>query len=265
MPPKDGDKYPFLTRKMLAFQEGVAFSLQIKSTSSFATTLTIRGMTKEGIFTFKHILVGTGVYVTEIFRIPDIPISVSVIDELAVFGQAQNYVEVNLLANNGQLASLCSGNVYQQHSITYPSSNSTDKYPTQGFLDAKTSNNPAAGVEHNYAIPGSYRGKIIGIAFDFITNATVANRRVHIRFETAAGEQWLDVESGVDQAASLTRSYWVNAHPAKGTVAVGEHLYIPIPLNVIVGSGDSIRTYTDNLQAGDDYGPMTIYYERWPG
>lgn len=254
---------PFLTRDMLAFQEGTAFTLQITAQSLTGVPITIRGITKEGSFTLKHTPSVDGSLTVETFRVPDIPILLSVIDALRAYKQNDCYVEISLLANGQQIASLCSGYVYNQHSISYPNTNNIDIRPTQGRLLDRFHADPAAGAEINYPMTFKTRVKPIGLTFTLTTSAAAANRRVHVRFLDVGDYPYADMVSDIDQTAGTTKTYWVNQNPAMPVRQVGNNIYIPMILGAMLEQQCSIVTVTDNLQAGDQFADPMIFGEEW--
>lgn len=261
----DGDKgLPFPTRKMFSFQEGKTFGLRIKSQANIASTIYIRGMTKEGIFTYKHVTTNDGIVQTDNFRIPDVPIFVSVIDELGAYTQAKLYVELSLTINNDQLFALCAGWVYYQKSISYPAVSNPDKRPGQGQFRLYTNAQPAAHTEHQWVVPDGQTCRIIGVQVNLVTDANVANRRVHLQC-TSGGDYVFDLTTAIDQTASLTRKYWASAAPYGPGAVVNTSIYVPLPANVILMGSNTIETLCDNFQAGDRYSSMKIYVEQLIG
>ena len=118
---------PFLVRKMLTFEHNAVFSLRIVSQGNAARRIHIRGITKEGPFVFAHTTDAGGFFATEDFRIPDVPIMVSVVDQSTAFKQGECYVTLSLMVNGNVLYDLCSGLVYNNKGVSYPASNNPDQ------------------------------------------------------------------------------------------------------------------------------------------
>lgn len=248
---------PFLNRKMLAFEQGSAFALRISSQTVASGSLTIRGMTREGIFTYTHTLTSTGLIVTETFPLPDFPIMVSVVDESGAIAEGDCYATLSLLANGDKLHELAAGYVYQSKSISYPASIAQPHRPDCSHLQAIDSANPAAGAELSITVPDGVQWELLGIVFSLVTDATVANRRVHVNIG-GVGNFQLNCFGNTDQAASLTRQY--NCSPV-GVIPDeidDNDIIIPIPAGIFLDQGMKIITQTTNFQAGDNFGAMTV-------
>ena len=254
--------YPFVTRDMLSFQHGVAFSLRVSTQATVATTLTIRGLTREGVFTVRVATTSDGVLNIENFRIPDIPISVVVIDSSTSNLQGRVYAVVNLVANGDILQELCAGYVYGPKGISYPAGSSQDMRPNGGFIDLKTSANPAAGAEITYSIAAGRSQLIKAIDFSITTDANVANRRVHIVFSMFS-TRICEVFSDVDQAAGTTRVYSVMAMGDIPDRIDDNDIIIPMPANILLTGAATITTETTNIQVGDNISAANVLVEEW--
>lgn len=253
---------PFLTRKQLTYQEGVTFALKIQSMSNAIVTLTIRVITKEGMSVFKHITTATGSVATNTFRISDIPILVSITDETGAFTQGGCYATLSLMQGSDKLYEMCSGFVYKLKSLSYPSNNGQDQVPGTGRLLTYTGTDPAAGAEIQEAVPTGRLWKLRSIYFKLVTDANVANRRVHIQ-ATYAGDTFLDVYTNIDQAAGTTKYYYFS-NANVGTIAENANKILGgLPDNIWVSSDDVIVTSTLNKQAGDNFGAPILQVEEF--
>lgn len=262
MDPKDNLSTPFPTRKMLSFEHGLVFSIQIRTQASVADVLTIRGMTREGVFTFRHTTVADGAVQTATFRIPDIPIMVSVVDEGGIFNQGDVFATLTLTAENGRLFELCSGLVYTEKSISYPATNSIDPMPGRGRIKVITGTDRAAGNEIVESVPAGRIWRPMGINFTLVAAAAAASRRVHIRFND--GGSWdLDCFSSIDQIISETKSYSGMPIGAVPDETDADKIIIPIPDNLYLPEAFRIMTRTSNLNAGDNFGAPTMLVEEF--
>ncbi len=253
---------PFLVRDMLRFENSVSFSLQVRSQASVAGALTIRGMTREGTFTFKHTTVSTGAYSTDTFQIPDVPIYISVIDDGSIFKQGEVVVTLNFLGNKDILFNLANGFVYSNKPLSYPIPSQTDLIPGRGRFKTIVSDDPAAGDEISWTVPNGRVWRIIACSFQLVTAATVANRRVHLRLQTNAG---LDISTfpDTDQVASLTRNYSFAQFGGSLDGFDGTKLLAPMPAEVYLETDDFLGTNTQSLQAGDNFGIGLLLVEEF--
>jgi hypothetical protein len=67
-----------------------------------------------------------------------------------------------------------------------------------GQIEIITVANPAAGVDFSYTIPAGYTFELLGVAFQLVTSATVANRACHL-IVTDSGD--VEVASSTQQTA----------------------------------------------------------------
>lgn len=248
---------PFLNRKMLAFEQGSAFALRISSQSISAGSLTIRGMTRAGIFTYTHQTNTTGLIQTELFALPDLPIMVSVVDETGSISEGDCYVTLSLLANGDKLHELAAGYVYQSKSISFPASIAQPHRIDCAHLLNVAANDPAAGGELTITVPNGTQWEVLGLNFDLQTSATVANRRVHVILG-ASGTLYLNCFGNQNQAASLTRHYTCTPIGVIPTETDDDDIIIPMPPGIFLDQGMKITTQTTNRQAGDQFSGMTM-------
>jgi hypothetical protein len=260
MEEKDLLALPFITRDMLAFKTNASFSIQIRSVAQNDGTITLRGMTKEGQFIYKHMTGASGVEQIENFRIPDLPIFFTIDDEDLVYSKGELYVIVSLILNGSKVAQLGAGYVYDKFGLAWPKSQRDTAGIMTGYMANTTSADPAAGAEISYTLPGINERRIQSIRFTLVTSAGVANRRVHVVF-TQGGVKVLEVISPIDQVASTTKLYTVIAGEI-GTVTNDDNdIIMQIPNNLCVPVNMVISTETTNLQAGDNFSTMVLWAE----
>ncbi len=261
----DNDKgLPFVSRKMLSFENGVQFKLRlsVEAVDLTANELEIRGMTKEGMFIHRYITNNTGILSSGDFAIPDVPIFVSVIDRNGAFQQGQCTVTLQLMANGIPFYELCSGQVYRQKSISYPATNQNDLMPNRGFFPRERGANPAAGAECIFTV-GTGRVKIVQCLYlTLTTSAAVANRRVHVIFRSE-GDIIFQTFSDIDQTASTTKKYVVSAMHGLPDREDDNVILITIPENIVLTGDETIETLTTNLQAGDNWGVPIMLSEEF--
>lgn len=121
--------------------------------------------------------------------------------------------------------------------------------------------NPAAGSEISVPVPTNARWLFHAGVVQFVTSVVVANRRTHLIIDDGATVLFRSIAGDV-QAASLTHNYNIGNHGFTAAVADGEQR-IPIPDNLLLFQGWRIRTETDNIDAGDDYGRPAFFIEEW--
>ena len=251
-----GNKFPplpFLTRKMLNFEEGNGIQIEIRSQSRSGGSVTIRGMTREGLFIFVHQMATAGALTVETFGIPDIPIMLTVVDRTGSKDQGNTYIVINLLIDGEVIQELTAGLVQRDKGITYPNAPTPNQRPNGGDISSFAIGNPAAGAEFAFVSPTNQAYRLMWVRFRLITDATVANRRVHLVLGDSAGISF-DAIAGAVQTASQNIFYTAAAFPSMPIASDDNDILIPIPGNLIFTGESEINTKTTNLQAGDNFG-----------
>lgn len=252
----------FLTREMLAFEHGMTIGLRITTQADSAEILTIKGMTREGPFTLKHQTVGTGARITEDFKLPDIPIFVSVFDLSAFFVQGACYASLALTINEDIIHPLGSGLVYIQHPLTWPPTLSQDWRAGGGELRSISSADPAAGAELSLVVDTNFTWRVLGVSFTLVTDATGGDRFPHLIFANTAGLE-LHFFPNLSQDPSLTKLYTFSAIGALLSGQNNNVFIISIPQNLPLDHAFTIKTETAGFQAGDNYSKMEVWVEQF--
>ena len=248
---------------MLAFEEGVTFALKITARGSTIQVLIIRGITKEGIFTFKHIPDIDTSDESRTFRIPDMPIFVSVADETGNLIQGSVFVSLNLLANGQNIYNFFSGFLYDQKQLSWPPVNSAEQVPGGGLIGFSIGADPAAGAEATITVPTNEIWHIKSFIVTLVADATVANRRVGIRI-TNQGSIIYEKQTDYPLVASLSRKFCFANHEESATGTSAPTIAVGIPPNLYLRPGTIIATATAFIQAGDNFGAPVILYEKYP-
>lgn len=262
MQPKDGEKYPFLTRKMLAFEQGTTFGLNITSRSNLGAVIAIRGLTKEGPFNLEILYNSAGAVQTNNLRIPDIPIMISVVDKDGTLLQGMCFVELSLTINNTKSYALCSGWIYKNKSISYPQTESMDTIPGRGFFSLyQTTANPAAGANWDETLGQGIQYRILGFRAKLTTGADVANRRVMF-YTTNGGLEQNDMFSLVDQPANTAYTYYASIQPAQ-TQVLGNRIIMSVPNELWLKGGHHFKSLVANLYPGDQWSDLEFLMEEF--
>lgn len=123
--------------------------------------------------------------------------------------------------------------------------------------------NPAAGAEHLFTVPGDYMLRLLAVRLQLTTDITVANRAPSILLDDG-NSVFYEHETPVTQGASETRSYTWAAGLGYASAGIIENaIVIGIPELVLL-PGWRIRTATAGLVPGDDYAASAALVERIP-
>jgi len=130
-----------------------------------------------------------------------------------------------------------------------------------GALRSIAGADPAAGVEISETVPTGARWKLWGFTFTLVTDATVANRIVDLVLDDGANIYYR-AQVPTAQVASQTVIY--SAAPqgvAQGVTNLRGLLPLPIPC--LLFQGHRIRTVTQGIVAGDNFGAPRYLVEEW--
>jgi hypothetical protein len=253
---------PYLLRDMLRFESGVAFGLRLQVRAITAGTLTIRGATREGMFTYKQILLGNSTLETYNFRLPDIPVIVSVLDETLNQQQGTCFASLSLTANGENIYRLATGFVYEAKGISYPQTANEDFGTTYGQVVTVQTTNPAAGAELSITVPDGQTWQVLAIRFQLVAAAAAASRRVHILYSISDGDSY-EFYSNTDQIINETKNYNCMHFGSIQDETDSNEIQINLPNDIYLRAQDTIGTRTINLQAGDNFGIASILIKRY--
>lgn len=262
MPPEDIKLFPFLTREMLRFGSESELTLQVRSRSTGANDVSIRGLTREGIFGFNHTTLGVGGTFIQSFRIPDIPISLIVLSDSTTIEQGEIFVEITLEVNGDPVVILASGYIYGIHSIGWPTPGAIDSRPGGGFVSIIESADPALGAELTDIVNGNELWRIISVRFNLDTDANAGTRTPHLVITDGTNTLFdIIASTGAGPATAFDFSWVTAGEPSDPTD--NDDIVTGLPPNILLPNPFTITTETTNLLAGDNYTVMRMLVERW--
>ena len=157
---------------------------------------------------------------------------------------------------------LFQGHLTTRRALTWP--NGPMEAPTDGagFLDVISSADPAAGAEVNVVLSTTTICEIISASAQLVTDATAATRTVSWATDDGTNIYGQYVEPA-GQIASLTcqHSFGQGCGPASLANVV---FHTAAPVGLRVPAFHRLRTITNGLQAGDNWGVCRILVKRWP-
>lgn len=263
MPEDQFSSLPFLTRDMLKFGTIAKIEMVVTAWSNIATRIKIAGFTREGQFSYKMDLAAVAAPATQTFSLTDIPTMVGVnYDQFGAINQGDIYASVQLRINEDISYQLCAGYLGPYVGLSYPGALSNNINMVQGHLMYVYSDDPAAGAQISYNIPNYQQWRIIGGCITLVTDATVANRRLHLKIDHGVN-QMLDFFCNYDQTASLTKKYTFAAVAGNLTSQDDNDVIIPIPPNLLLPAGAKFQTTITGGVAGDDLDLLRLWVEQF--
>ncbi len=264
MPPEPKfPSLPFVTRDMLKFEHGTAFDILVEISSSRSVNVQLVGMTREGPFIFDFAHSGDSSFETHTFRIPDIPIMMSVRTTAGLMRKGDTYVKADIRANETVVLHALAGYVTFETAPAWPAVSHESNLPGRMAVDRVLGNDPAAGAQVLDTVPTNEYWIIKAMRLSFTTDANAADRTLHIAFRDDQNNLFFDVASSVVQAASLTRRYIFAPYPSLPIASDDDDIFIPIPGDLPLEGDADILTTVTNFQAGDNIGAITFWREKY--
>lgn len=178
---------PFVTRKMLVFDEQSMFQLEILTMADTETIVEIQGMTKEGIFRYNFTTQANSQVLTTNLGIPDAPVWLTMKYYFDNAGANDVYAMVYLKINGIKTSLLCQGNLGHIFGISWP--NQVQTAPLQARGKDKTYRHTivGTGVEQTVIVPGGEHWILKGIQATLTTSGDQASRYVMIEIIFKSG------------------------------------------------------------------------------
>lgn len=253
---------PFLERDMLRYGKEAAFELIVKSKSTTGVRLRISGGTRHSLISARHDAATDGTLTTTTHSIDDFPVFLSVEDPSETDVQGETFVSVSLRINKDVSLPLVSGSVYELKPLTYPSNTMRDTIPNRGEIGIVQSADPAVGDDVSLTLDDDEIWLVHWAAIQFVTDSTVTNRRILIRFKpTTSGP--ITIIAGALQGASMTRDHTYAQWGFLQDSAESSDLIQVMPANLWLEPSTVISTAVTGGQAGDDFGPLFIMREKF--
>jgi hypothetical protein len=183
-----------------------------------------------------------------------------------IIGPGSVWVEVQLAQGQGAqgvpYAGLISGYAHTYRALVYPPPRHEIPEAGPGAARDLLSADPAAGAELSFGPTSALRWLVGGARFMLVTDATVITRRVNVQLRDPGGGIVWRVPASVSQGAGFTYGY--NVVPSSYAQIAGiDEITVPVGERPLVRSGWLLETFTNNLQAGDNFGPMRVFAEEW--
>ncbi|HKV99981.1 MAG TPA: hypothetical protein VJN96_09155 [Vicinamibacterales bacterium] len=160
-----------------------------------------------------------------------------------------------------ELATLCADNITASQATSWPNGPLDNSLDGQGALRSVTGTDPAAGAECSDTVPTGARWRLHAWNVNLVTSAAVANRSVGFTIDDGANILF-QTGDGFTQPASLTvRHVFGEGLGNFGNPGVAVNGMLPTFLPLL--GGWRIRTATQAIDAGDNYGAPQMLVEEW--
>lgn len=187
----------------------------------------------------------------------------AVVSGTTAYGSCWARVQVvrGLAASGIVLGTLCAGYVTSVQVIAFPGGRIQNMVEGPGNIRSITGTDPAAGAEMTETVPTGARWKLLALSIRFVTDATVVNRLPVLQYDDGTTIHFAsDPEAA--QVASLDHR-WVTGPAIARLGAAWQTRQWAAPAPVLLAAGSRIRTATDGIQAGDNWGAPQLLVEEW--
>jgi hypothetical protein len=213
-----------------------------------------------------HFAYGAGAPTVQVFTLAEgylISVTVSVVT--AATPDAFVFAELGLIrgrpADRRSVQLLTSGTLSLATPLGWPGGRQDRAGAGRGGLTLLSTADPAAGAEWTLTINANAGARIHSIRFQLVTDATVIDRFPRVEYLSPGTLFWRSHPNAA-QTAGLTRDY----NYALGTdfidAAVANEQQNQLP-DLILPPAAIVRSSTNGLQAGDNYGVAVLWTELW--
>lgn len=214
----------------------------------------------------KHLV--TGQYLQDIFTIPlteGFLLSCLIGQDSGIEDPGNTYATVVITRGGSAISNwahlLTAGYVTSITPLSWPTSPPHHPLEGPGMLRTVASLDPVAGAEISETVPDRAIWRPIAWTATLVTNATAANRRVNLLFDTGV-TVYHRLRAQIDQTASQTTLYSAS-NPGAGNDTPNVFAPLMGTMELRLREGHRIRTLTEALQAGDNWGAALLLVEQW--
>ena len=252
---------PIVTEEVFNFLDATQMTLQVQCWSDAARTVTVRGFTRHGFISHDHVTNSDRSVSTTTFELQDFPLSFQVATTSAPVRRGSLFTRITLQMGGFNVACLAAGYITDDQLPSYPHEGPYKSIEGYGLIRSITGTNPAAGVEISETVPTNARWRLLAMAATYVADATVATRAPMLVFDDGTTE-YMRIVPGVGITASQTIiCTWGDVGDDSSTTGVlGMSV---LPNKIFLPQAHRIRTVTNNLQAGDNWGAPQLLVEEW--
>lgn len=179
--------------------------------------------------------------------------------------RGQCYVRAMVQRSTGtpmvKLHNVLGGYVTDDYSPSFPYGKIEGPLEGPGNLRSITGTDPAAGSEMSESVPTGARWRLHGVQVVMVADANVANRQVVLKIDDGTNLLF-SAGATVNQTASQSNRMYFASYGTEDTSNSSALLNF-IPVTTLLLPGWRIRTITDNLQVGDNFGAPQLAVEEW--
>lgn len=190
--------------------------------------------------------------------------SVNVVAGNPLIGQTYCMVQIirGLSGATRVLGVLLAGYITAQQSVGYPGSPILSSIESGGVIRAISGTAPAPGGEIIETVPTGARWQLLTFYGTLTTSATVANRVPRLQHATGATTIAVFPNLILETASLTWFNQWASGLNVQNLAGLQQTI-APLPNELILLAGQSLRTDTANLQAGDQWLAPQYVVREW--
>ena len=244
---------PLVTRDAFPWGPSLQIDVEVQTLTYVTGDIQVSGMTKEGPFVFQIPSTGSGTMETTYITLSDYPIFFTIHTSDDTIGVTEIWASAFLRVNKTRLFNLANGHVSYQSPLSWPYQPINKEINELSKLSTVDSDSPAAGSEVLMTTDNNVLNRIRSVVVVLDTDATVANRRVHLQITDSADNVIYEHFPSIDQAANTIYRYVFTSTPHVADEFDNNCIVCAIPNNISLSTGMKIKTLTTNIQAGDQF------------
>lgn len=252
---------PFITREQLAFSGASSFALVLQLIAHTTQAIEVRGMTKEGAFTFSIVPAGDSSLETFTLPISDIPIQVSVTPAVTSTNNTFAHASLHLSVNGNRMAMLAQGIISILDPVAWPHQVPRSNIQQFGPVVSVDTGVIPTGEDFNIIVPDNQIWELISIKATFTADANAANRTLAFTIEQIGGARIHRAGAATIQANETHNINFVRGGTT-GVITADEIQEIAIPTGILLPSGSEIYSETASIQVGDQWDDIEVQIRR---
>jgi hypothetical protein len=156
---------------------------------------------------------------------------------------------------------LCQGSLNKFTGMSFPAMPPTRFVDGAGNLSSYTQNNPAAGADFIYSVPGNVRQRLQSLSCTFTASAVAGNRLVNFIIDDGATVV-ANIPTGITVVASGMNVFTLGDSLLQ-TAAFNGASTAASPSNLLLRAGWRIRSSTGGILAGDQWSGIQLAMQDW--
>lgn len=252
---------PPLTPETIKLFEGRAIDILIESYSNSTRILEVHGMSENQFISHDHTTSSDRTIVSSSISLTKMPVTLTVKTANTSVSKGECYVKVSLRVDRTIVASLLAGYITDTAPLIYPGGRIEDAIEGAGVQRSITGTNPGLGVEVSETVPTNVRWRLKSLRVQLVNDATVASRAVSL--EITDGTNTVAKFGAANAQTAGTTWTYTFADVGTNIASISDQILIGIQSDLILLEGYTIKTSTNGLQAGDNFGAPQYVIEEW--